>query len=152
MRIEASHSGHDRIFVPSAIASKLALFLNKEVEYVWVLGHMPNRYAQWWETTVPLNRAESIRTQVRLLAYDLQLSTSEFLDRVNSFDDHGLALIQSHKPMPDTLHLSRIPENQQDNILIKNGAFLRLWLPHAFETACVTCYEPGYLATIHEEH
>jgi hypothetical protein len=131
------------------VVSMLAGYLSREVPFVWVLGHMPNSYVQWWEATVPLNRTESIRAQVRLLSYDIQLTTSEFLDRATSFDDHGLVLVQSHKPMPDTLDLARIPIEQQDDILIKNGAFLRIWLPHAVETASITCYRRGYLERIY---
>lgn len=97
---------------------------------------------------MPINRSESITGKIRMLSYDLQLTTNEFLERVHSFDDHGLVLIQSRNPMPDTLDLSRIPEQVQDSVLIKNGAFLRIWLPHSVETALVTCYEPGYLDTI----
>ena len=149
MNIEKNRSGHDMVFVHGAIASKLASYLNDAVPYVWVLGHMPNRYVQWWETTVPLNHTEHIQARVRLLTYDIQLSTSEFLAQVKAFDDHGFVLVQSHKPMPDTLDLARIAEEQQDKILIQNGAFLRMWLPHAIETASVICYQPGYLATIH---
>jgi hypothetical protein len=47
--------------------------------------------------------------------------------------------------MPNALDLSRIPEVQQDKVLIDNSAFLRIYLPHAVETACVVCYQAGYL-------
>ena len=85
----------------------------------------------------------------RACSPDIQLSTSEFLAYVKAFDNHGLVLVQSYQPIPDTLDLARIAEEQQDSVLIQNGAFLRMWLPHAIETASVTCYQPGDLATIH---
>jgi hypothetical protein len=50
--------------------------------------------------------------------------------------------------MPDTLDISRIPEVQQDAVLINNGGFLRIYLPHAVETASIICYERDYLAAV----
>jgi hypothetical protein len=140
--------GYEAIFVHGAVASTLAAYLNPEVEFVWILGHMPNRRVEWWSAVAPLSCSQNIFAKIRSLSYDLQLTTKEFLDHAESFDDHGLALIQSHRPMPDTLNLARIPDAMQDAVLIKNGAFLRIWLPHAVETALVTCYESGYLDAI----
>ncbi|MEY8688777.1 MAG: hypothetical protein AB9M53_02700 [Leptothrix sp. (in: b-proteobacteria)] len=147
MSAQKNPRGHDMLFVHAATVTALAKLLNPAVPYIWILGHMPHRYVQWWRTNVPLNDTDCISAQVRMLTYDIQVPTAEFLQRAAAFDCFGLSLVQAHKPMPDTLDLSRIPEEQQDAVLMKNGAFLRLWLPHAVETACVVCYEPGYLAS-----
>lgn len=64
------------------------------------------------------------------------------------FDDHGLLLIQSRHQMPDTLCLERINESQQNSVLMQNGATLRIYLPHAIETAQVQSFKKGYLSTI----
>jgi hypothetical protein len=145
MKIQRNSNGHEMVYVHGAVVSSLSRYLSAEVPFVWILGHTPERYVHWWEATVPLNRSETIRAKVRMLSYDIQLLTRDFLEKALSFDDYGLMLVQSRKPMPDTLNLASIPTEQQDNILIKNGAFLRIWLPHAIETASVTCYQPGYL-------
>jgi hypothetical protein len=50
--------------------------------------------------------------------------------------------------MPSTLDLSRIVDSQKVNVLRKDGAFHRIYLPHAVETAQVQCFEKGYLKTI----
>lgn len=149
MALEKNPRGYDMLFVHGATASTLASLFNPEVPYVWIFGHMPHRYVEWWNATLPLTEKESITGQVRLLSYDLQLTTAEFLNKISAFDNFGLALVQAHKPMPNTLDLARIPEDQQDQVLINNGAFLRLWLPHAVETACLVCYEHGYLDAVH---
>lgn len=149
MPAQKNPRGHDMLFVHGATVTALAKLLNPSVPYVWILGHMPHRYVEWWHTNVPLNDIDRITAQVRMLTYDMQLPTADFLQYAAAFDDCGLSLVQAHKPMPDTLDLSRISEEQQDAVLMKNGAFLRLWLPHAIETACVVCYEPGYLACAH---
>lgn len=148
MHIEKNPNNHDMLWVHRSVASELARFLHPEVPYVWLLGHMPNRVVQWWQANVPLNLQQNITAQVRLLSYDIQLRTQDFLAKAEGFDDHGLVLIQSNKPMPDTLDLSRIPEPQQDAVVMQNGGFLRMYLPHAMETACVICYQPGYLTQV----
>ncbi len=145
-RITTQH-GYDAVFVHEAVASKLASYLHWDVEFVWILGHMPHRQTAWWSANIPVNPSESISAKVRSLSYDLQLTTKQFLAHAHLFDDHGLALVQAHRPMPDSLDLSRIPDAMRDSVLIKNGAFLRMWLPHSVETALVTCYESGYLDT-----
>ena len=146
MRIEKNPNNHDMLLVHGSIVSELARFLHPEVAYVWILGHMPNRTIQWWQADVPLTLQHNLRAQVRALSYDIQLPTRDFLAQAAGFDDYGLVLIQSSKPMPDTLHLSRIPESQRDSVVIQNGGFLYIYLPHALETASVVCYQPGYLA------
>ncbi|MFH1301442.1 MAG: hypothetical protein ABIK07_10300 [Planctomycetota bacterium] len=137
------------VYVHGAIVSVLARFLDPTVPWVWILGHCPNPHAQWWNTTVPLNNSGSIYTgAVRLLCFDLQLTTRDFVSRATDFDEHGLMLIQSHKQMPDTLSLDGIPEAQQINILRQNGGTLRMYLPHAIETAQVQSFTKGYLETV----
>ena len=137
------------VYVHGAIVSVLAKFLDPLIPWVWILGHRPNRYIEWWKTTVPLNCSGSVFTgSVRGLCLDVQLPTHDFLIRATEFDEHGLVLIQSRQQMPDTLCLDRIPESQQRDVLIRNGATLRIYLPHAIETAQVQSFTKGYLSTV----
>ena len=145
---ERNPGGSEKLYVHGATVSDLSRFLNRDVPYVWILDHSPHNYCEWWEATVPLTDAETIRASVRLLTYDLQLATNEFLARTHLFDTYGLVLVQADRPMPNTLVLSHVPEAQRDEVLIQNGAFLRIFLPHAVETAMVVCYQPGYLERI----
>lgn len=57
----------------------------------------------------------------RLLSYDLMLETAEFLKNIHQFNDLSLP--------------------------IQNGATLKIYLPHATETALITSYRPGFFAT-----
>jgi hypothetical protein len=137
------------IYVHGAVVSNLAQFLDAAVPWVWILGHRPNRYVQWWNTAVAINTDGARLTGlVRNLCFDLQIPTQTFLAGAVDFDDHGIALIQSHRPMPDTLSLAAIPESQHNRVLRQNGATLSIYLPHAIETAQVQSFVKGYLATI----
>ena len=141
--------GVETLYVHGATVSTLMPFLNPEIQWVWVLGHMPNRYVEWWQTSLPINKlGVSITADFRLIGYDLLLPTLRFLELAAEFEDHGLALIQSNQRMPNTMDLSRIPDKQQPGVLRSNGAFLRIYLPHAVETAQVQCFEKGYLAKV----
>jgi hypothetical protein len=141
--------GLESLYIHGATVSTLTQYLNGDVPWIWILGHLPNRIVEWWDASIPINKLGSpVTAEVRSLAYDLLLETRQFLELAPEFEDHGLVLIQSHQRMPDTLDLSRIPDNQQANVLRKNGAFLRMYLPHAVETAQVQCFKKGYLKTI----
>jgi hypothetical protein len=148
MKIGATPRGHDEFLCDDATVASLAKLLNPSVPYVWIFHHMPTPIVQWWDADVPINKCERLSAKVRMLSYDLQMSTSEFLQRSLAFEGHAIDLVQADRPMPDTLDLSRIPAEQQDDILFRNGAFLRISLPHANETASVVCYQPGYLAKV----
>lgn len=141
--------GVETLYVHGATVSTLQPFLNLEIPWVWVLGHMPNHVVEWWQATLPIDKSRKpITAEFRMVGYDVLLPTSQFIELAPGFENHGLALIQSRQRMPNTMDLSRIPENQQSKVLRSNGAFLRIYLPHAGETAQVQCFEKGYLAKV----
>lgn len=107
-------AGVETLYVHGATVSGLAAFLNPEIPWVWILGHMPNRYVQWWEAELPTNKfGASLRAAYRNVSYDLMLPTQHFIESIQVFDNHGIVLVQSNNRMPDTLELSGIPESQQ---------------------------------------
>jgi hypothetical protein len=110
---------------------------------------MPNSTLEWWESPIVLNTSGAeCKAQIRSLTYDIQLPTAEFFARAEAFETHGVDLVQSRRPIPNTLQLDRVPEAQRSQVLQHNGAFLYIHLPHAVETALVRCFEPGYLGRI----
>ena len=138
----------DTVYVHGARVSSLVRYLNPNVPYVWILDHGPYESSVWNKVTLPLNGHESITTLSRRIVYDLMLDTADFINKSASFDTFGLFLIQAFKPMPDTLRLHTLPVDRRDAILIANGAFLQINLPHAGETAQVVCFESGYLESL----
>lgn len=144
--------GVETLFVHEATVSTLTPFLNPEIAWIWVLGHMPNPVFEWWQATLPIDKSgKTIAAEFRMVGYDLLLPTWQFIENAADFEDHGLVLIQSRQRMPKTMDLSRIPDGQQSKVLRSNGAFLRIYLPHAVETAEVQCFEKGYLAKVAEK-
>ncbi|MFZ5843708.1 MAG: hypothetical protein ACOY3E_12520 [Pseudomonadota bacterium] len=135
------------VHIPQLSFQGMLQLLSPEVPWIWLLGHRPNRYVQWWSAELPF-RTDGInrRAYFRDVAYDAMLKTGDFLTIAEEISDDGLVLIQSMKMMPDMLLLDRISESQQDSVLAQNGAFLRVHLSQHFETAMVQCFRKGYLA------
>lgn len=139
----------ETVFIYRAFCSLLAQFLDSNIEWVWILGHRPNRVSEWKQTVVPLNMGQGqFSGLVRDCSYDLQMTTINFIERAKEFDDHHLVLIQSRKRMPDSLRLEMIDEAKQNQVLSQNGATLRIYLPHAYETAMIQSFVPNYLTKI----
>ncbi|MEO6046528.1 MAG: hypothetical protein ABIQ57_03545 [Candidatus Kapaibacterium sp.] len=137
----------ESLYVYGATVGGLAGFLRPDVPWVWILNHMPEPVMRWWRTSLPVNvHGDLLDADYRMIACDIMLETGRFLEALPAFEVHGIVLIQSFQRMPGTFSLERIPENQQDQMLRQNGAFLRVYLPHAVETARVQCFEEGYLS------
>ena len=80
--------------VERATVQSLLRFLNKAIPGIWIIGHIPNTKYEWWRTQVPLNAdGAMINGDVRLVQYDLQLSTHDFLLRAAAFEDSGITLV-----------------------------------------------------------
>jgi hypothetical protein len=137
----SKENGIETLYVHGATVSLLSRFLSQSVPWIWISDHLPKSTVQWWKTASPLNENNFFEdAEYRLVQYDMMLQTSRFLNIVPELEDFGVRLVQTHNRMPDTLVLDRIPENQQLEILKKNGAFLHFYLPHAQETAQVQCF------------
>jgi hypothetical protein len=148
--ISSDDAGCETAVVDRATVMSLTRYLNPIIPWIWIVDHMPNSKIQWWKAQVPLNGEGAILSgEVRLVQYDLQLSTREFLLVANAFDDSGITLIQSRQRMPNTLDLRGTGSNRHQ-VLRLNGAFLTIDLPHAREATVVCCYECGYLRSLSE--
>jgi hypothetical protein len=140
---------HEDLFVHDATIGSLLRFLDPQVPWVWIAGHMPNPTLEWWESPIVLNTSGAeCKAQIRALTYDMQLPTAEFIAHAEAFEANGIDLVQCRGPIPNTLELSRVTEAQRSEVLRLNGAFLYIHLPHAVETALVRCFQPGYLERI----
>jgi hypothetical protein len=114
----------------------LAWLLDPNTPIVWVTNHWPHRVIQWWETSVPLTKADQPRRlRVRGLSYDLQMNREDFLAVLPEFEEFGINLYQMTRPVPDTLRVEQLAENVRRRVLIQNGAVTHFQLPHAGEVA-----------------
>ena len=71
----------------------LTQILDPSVPFVWIRGHIPHPIIQWWHTKVPLSaKGTPYDVEVRLLEFDIQLTTSRFLELLPEFEDVGIDL------------------------------------------------------------
>ncbi|MDT3337958.1 hypothetical protein Q4Q49_22135, partial [Shewanella sp. SP1S1-7] len=135
----------------SCSASILKHILNPEIEYVWLQQHMPNSRLEWWKADFPISPSEYMKdVEIRCPIVDLQMTTERFLANINMFEPHGLELIQLTKKVPNGLWTKSIQERALNDVLVKNGMFLRFSLPHECEVAQLQCISEEYLEKLIE--
>jgi hypothetical protein len=128
------------IMLRPCTAEVLRHLLDPEIPFVWVVGHYPHKYVEWWSCTLPLSDSGvASALEVRGLCFDLLLPTSEFLTRLSDFD--GLVLHQMRRKVPNTLTIDGLSERNRARILVQNGLAASFYLPHAMECASFTTVE-----------
>ncbi len=129
-----SGDGLFTVMLRTCTAEVLRDLLDPEAPYVWVVAHHPHRSLQWWTCSVPLGRdGRASPIEVRALAFDLLMPTSEFLARLGEFD--GVSAHQMRRKVPDTLTIEGLDDRNRVRILIQNGLVASFYLPHAGECA-----------------
>jgi hypothetical protein len=121
-------------------AEVLRHLLDPELPFVWVVGHSPHKYVEWWNGHLPLSTSGvASALEVRGLHFDLLMPTTEFLTRLSDFD--GLVLHQMRRKVPNTLTIEGLDERNRARILVQNGLAASFYLPHAMECASFTTVE-----------
>jgi hypothetical protein len=136
-----------RIMLKPCTAEVLRHLLDTEVPFVWVVGHYPHKYVEWWQCHLPLSKSGVASTlEVRGLYFDLLLPTSEFLTRLSDFD--GLVVHQMRRKVPNTLTIEGLDERNRTRILVQNGLAASFYLPHARECASFATVERGAIEKV----
>lgn len=144
--IHESEHGLYHILLDAAEASDLRYLLHPDADYIWIHSHYPDPALRWWTADAPISPGRVWPSaKVRLMEYDLMMTRSEFLDQIEFFAPHGLRLTQLNKPVPDSLWLGALPEDQATHILLQNGMKARFFLPHRVETAQFSCTDRAHL-------
>jgi len=110
--------------------------------FIRINNHIPSAAFFWWKASVPLSaKGKNRQVTIRGMTFDVELSQNEFVACVSDFGDCGLNLVQSEKPLPPDLDLSRF-RSEASCLKVLNQCGARLWLqlPHPFETASLTLF------------
>lgn len=125
--------------IKSATPALLAEILTPAVPYVWLADYMPHPRMEWWTMPAVLRSGGiPIEAKVRLPMFDLLIGTRDFLKMLPELADSRLTLMQMHQPVPDTLCLQRIPDENRAAVLKDNGWHLSCHSPHRGEVALVS--------------
>jgi hypothetical protein len=147
--IHESKLGYFYIMLDASDATDLRFLLHPEAEHIWIHAHRPDPALRWWSADVPISPGIVMPSaQIRLMEFDLMMTRSDFLDRLDLFELHGLCLTQLSRPVPNSLWLQALPEDQIERILLQNGMRSRYFLPHAAETAQFSCTDKTHLERV----
>jgi hypothetical protein len=95
--------------------------IDKNLEYIFIHKFKPNQRIAWWKTSLKMNNLELFEDlQVRNMEFDIQTDLNG-LKRIIDLNSTQLRIYQFEKPIPDTLVLEYLPENNRDKILRQNG-------------------------------
>lgn len=138
------------VFIESCTSLILKYILDPAVPFVRLYEHHPFPIS-WQKVDVPLSASgKYYQLEVRHLTFDLRMPTAEFLDLLPEFAGHGIDLVQSFKPLPDTLRLDHLRPASQAQVWKQNGVYLRFFLPHRWEITTITSPHPEVLEQILE--
>ncbi len=150
--IKASeHADYYYVMLDSCSASIVKHLLHPDGDYIWLHRHMPDPTIHWWESNVPLSPGDMLEgARIRNIEYDIEFRLEHFLNNLDRFENHGLALTQLSKPVPNGLWIPSLPEDRLQHILLQNGMLTQFDLPHACEIAQFSCSDLNHLKKVIE--
>ncbi len=95
--------------------------IDKNIDHVFVHKFIPNGSTSWWKTNLKMPNDERLdNIEVRNMAFDIQTNL-EGLKKILEFNTHQLRIYQFEKPVPDTLNLDYLTDQNREKILLQNG-------------------------------
>lgn len=147
--IRESQAGYFSITLNVCTSQILEHLLDRKESYIWIHQHRPNPVIEWWKTETPITKEKKIiNASVRQMSFDIHLTIEEFLPIAGEFD--SLSLSQMSKPVPGTLTLDRMNEQNLVPILKGNGLISRFFIPHAMEVAVFSTTDRDHLERVCE--
>jgi hypothetical protein len=144
-----TEDGMYSIMLNVCTTSVLRHLLDPVVPYVWIHNHIPDTTIHWWKADVPVNSEAYLSgADVRLVQYDLLMSTDEFLAKLDFFLGSGISLSQMNQKVPNSLWIESIPAHSVNKVLMQNGMKNRFYLPHAMEVANFRSVDINYIKRV----
>src|SRR4051812_29936200 len=127
----------------------LAELLDPSVPFVWLPNHSPMRHIEWWDVDLPIaHDRPPRRVRARWLRFDLLLKTAEFKDVADHFD--GITAFHMTRPVPNSLIIEQLPEEQLYRVLRQNGLLAHLHQPHSMEVAMYRTWDKEWMDNLLE--
>ena len=126
--------------------SELKELFDSSVPHIFIHKFTPNETLQWWETNIQTQQNQTFKNlQVRGMEFDIQTNL-DHLNKIIDLNTQQLRIYQFDKPIPDTLDLDRLPENDRLKILEKNGLQHLFWVD--FERLFIYSNQKEFLNSI----
>ncbi|RZL36467.1 MAG: hypothetical protein EOO96_06930 [Pedobacter sp.] len=95
--------------------------IDKNLNHILIHKFTPNLAIEWWATDIKMKNGELFKDlKVRNMEFDITTDLNG-LNKLIELNTHQLRIYQFDKPIPDTLSLEHLPENNRDKILAQNG-------------------------------
>ena len=121
-------------------------FFDKEINSIFIHKFMPNETIEWWNTDLKTkNGTEFKKLSVRQMEMDIQTDLNG-LKKILELGTRQLRIYQFEKPIPGTLEIERLPENNRNQILKQNGLKHFFWVNYEFLT--VASFEVEFIKKI----
>lgn len=122
---------------------------DKEVNSIFIHKFIPNEAIEWWKTDFKTeNGTEFKNLSVRQMEMDVQTDLNG-LKKILELNTRQLRIYQFEKPIPDTLEIDRLSENNRNQILNQNG--LKHFFFVNFEFITIGSFESEFINRI-ESH
>lgn len=141
LEIQSSAGGLFDLLLPTCDASILSKVLDPRVPWVTMINYWSKGICNLVEQNLPSLFGQDHRTetvQIKLLDMDVCLPTLEFLDVLSQLTDQGVEVVQSLRPLPNSLSVSDLNPGSKARVYREVGITLQFFLPHAHEYALVT--------------
>lgn len=90
----------ETLAIQGARVSDFKPFINLSLPCITLIGHHAKNMDDWRLVTLPLKLDSYVKARFRHISYDIMVTTEWFLDHIHEFDDSGVLLYQSSKPLP----------------------------------------------------
>ena len=108
----------------------------------------PHESIKWLSTSININKDILLENVlVRNMCFDLQIDIYA-LKKILSIDRLYLNIYQFNRPIPNTLLIDHLPENNREKILRQNGLEHIIWIE--LEDTIVMSYNADFLKKIRE--
>lgn len=95
--------------------------IDKNFNHIFIHKFMPNKAIEWWSTNLKMKNNETFENlSVRNMEFDISTDLAG-LQKILTLNTYQLRIYQFDKPIPHTLSLEHLPENNRKKILQQNG-------------------------------
>ncbi len=120
--------------------------VDKSVPYIFLHRFNPHQSIEWFNGSVSVESNEIVKNGlIRNMQFDLQTDLST-LQQILQMNHYYLSIYQFNKPIPGTLVIENLPEENNNSILQQNGLEHIIWIE--YEWVRVSSFNSAYLSRL----
>jgi len=109
------------IFFDIESSEEIWSLIDKNFNHILIYKFMPNPAIEWWKTNIALKNNETFENlEVRNMEFDIRTDL-DGLKKILELNTLHLNIYQFNKPIPNTLSLDHLPQENLERILQENG-------------------------------